>query len=64
MGAFAYCNHPGCNLALSAPSAREDIMSEWECGYGHVQPRRYSNEEWIIMLYDNVLELTQQLEEK
>lgn len=58
---FAYCE---CGLSISAPTAREDIMGEHGCPAGHIQPRRYTNEEWIIMLYDNVIDLTKQLEEK
>lgn len=62
MGAFAYCKE--CNAPLTAPTAEEDLISGQHCSNGHTQPRRYTLEEWIVLLYDNVIDLAEKIDNK
>jgi len=52
MGTFSYC--PVCQEGLSAPTAREDMIDGLRCSNGHLQDRRYTTEEWIALLYENL----------
>lgn len=52
MGAFAYCRE--CREGVAAPTAREDLIDGQFCSNGHRQDQRYSEKEWIAMLYENL----------
>lgn len=60
MSHFGYC--PECSVAISAPTAREDLIEGQFCANGHRQPQRYSVEEWVAMLYDNIIEMQKEAE--
>ena len=57
MGSFRYCQHPGCDRGLDAPTAYEDLVDKQTCVNGHRQDRFYTIEQWIADLDERLRRL-------
>jgi len=59
MGAYAYCQHKGCESPLAKPTLFEIRYGTWEGGRGH---RNQLHEDTVGLLIDYVEDLLERVE--
>jgi hypothetical protein len=52
-----------CQEELDPPTPQEDMIHGWHCSKGHRQPRKYTVEQWICIVYNGLVELQEMSEE-